>query len=232
MMPYAAASTASDPQIVLILVGLIGSGKSTFAEALQGYLPTFRRCNQDELGDRRAVEAAARSALEMGLSVTVDRTNFDASQRATWVRIAREFPGTLLWVLVFDTPYEICAERLRWRTSHPTITSPEQGLDVLQRFVSQYRSPQAHEGFDQMLFLPVTDQPTDGVYSRTDVENIITRLQQSPKIAPSEWRPYTAAGGQSRGRGGYQRGYYAPSGYTSRGRGGRGASQQSWRSGQ
>lgn len=115
-------------------------------------------------------------------------------------------------------------------TSHPTITSPEQGLEVLQRFVSQYRPPQAHEGFDQLLSLPVADQPADGVYSKADVENIVVRLQQSPRISPSQWRPYTAAD-RGRGGGGYQRGYYAPRGYTPRGRGGWGASQQSWRSG-
>ncbi|GJE91124.1 hypothetical protein PsYK624_072730 [Phanerochaete sordida] len=148
---------------VLILVGLVGSGKSTFAEALQAYLPQFRRCSQDELGDRRAVEALARSSLRDGLSVCIDRTNVDPQQRLTWVRIAREFPGTLVWVLEFDTPYEICEQRLMTRTSHPTITSPELAISVLQRFRSQYQSPQLWEGFDQMLSLHLEDQPADGL---------------------------------------------------------------------
>ncbi|OJT08284.1 hypothetical protein TRAPUB_823 [Trametes pubescens] len=83
-------------QVVLILVGLIGSGKSTFAEALERYFPDFRRCSQDELGDRRSVEALARRSLRDGLSV----------QRANWINIAREFPQAEPWVIVFDTPYE------------------------------------------------------------------------------------------------------------------------------
>ena len=85
-------------QVVLILVGLIGSGKvcilgydpsicfpfllreqSTFARALEKHLPaSFRRCNQDDLGNRRRVEELARQTLQLGLSVCIDRTNFDA----------------------------------------------------------------------------------------------------------------------------------------------------------
>ena len=77
-------------QVVLVLVGLIGSGKvplstrhayisyillqSTLADALN---PTFVRCNQDDLGDRRAVERAVRESLRLGRSVCIDRANFD-----------------------------------------------------------------------------------------------------------------------------------------------------------
>lgn len=87
-----------DGQVVLILCGLVGSGKvcytwnylvdaalnvftlqSTFATQLQEHFPKFQRCNQDELGDRRQVERLARDSLERGLSVCIDRTNFDAA---------------------------------------------------------------------------------------------------------------------------------------------------------
>ncbi|TFY75265.1 hypothetical protein EWM64_g8745, partial [Hericium alpestre] len=109
--PTQIADLGIDHSVVLILVGLIASGKSTFAEALQLHFPQFRRCNQDELGDRRCVETAARHSLQQGLSVCVDRTNADASQRAHWINIAREFPGTPIWVLFFDTPYYVHLRR-------------------------------------------------------------------------------------------------------------------------
>ena len=51
--------------------------QSTFAQALERHIPQFRRCNQDELGDRRSVEALTRQSLREGRSVVVDRTNFD-----------------------------------------------------------------------------------------------------------------------------------------------------------
>lgn len=51
--------------------------KSTFAQALETHIPYFRRCNQDSLGKRNRVERLARKCLDEGLSVCIDRTNFD-----------------------------------------------------------------------------------------------------------------------------------------------------------
>ncbi|KAG7443657.1 uncharacterized protein BT62DRAFT_934891 [Guyanagaster necrorhizus] len=80
-------------------------------------------------------------SLRQGLSVCVDRTNFNEAQRKYWIQIALEFPGTLIWVIVFDTPYEVCVSRLRERKFHPTIKTPEQALDVLARFASDFVPP-------------------------------------------------------------------------------------------
>lgn len=59
---------------------LWGCVQSTFAEALQQHFPRFRRCNQDDLGgNRRRVEQLAYETLEQGLSVCIDRTNFNTA---------------------------------------------------------------------------------------------------------------------------------------------------------
>ncbi|KAI9061613.1 P-loop containing nucleoside triphosphate hydrolase protein [Trametes sanguinea] len=198
-------------QIVLILVGLIGSGKSTFAQALEQYCPEFVRCSQDDLGDRRSVEALARRSLREGRSVCIDRTNFDESQRATWINIAREHPRAEPWVIVFDTPYEICAARIAERTGHPTITSPELGMQVLQRFQSQYRPPAPHEGHARILYLKPSDCP-DNRYSEADVREVLRRLRESPEVVQSA--PHFAQGN------GYNRGSpLARGGLRPRGRG-------------
>lgn len=95
VQPAAASeSTDGEPQYLLVLSGLIGSGKSTFARALVEHFPTWRRCNQDELGDRHAVVYAARTALLAGHSVVIDRTNIDAKQRRTWLELARDVFGS------------------------------------------------------------------------------------------------------------------------------------------
>ncbi|KAJ3551932.1 hypothetical protein NM688_g4426 [Phlebia brevispora] len=161
---------SSLPQIILILVGLVGSGKSTFATALQRYRPEFLRCNQDELGNRRRVEELARSQLQRGGSVCIDRTNVDAGQRSTWIRMGREFPRTSTWVLHFDTPYEICVERLRTRVGHPTISSPEQGVAVLRRFSADFQPPSPYEGYNKLLQLTATEQPA--IYSPESAERV------------------------------------------------------------
>ncbi|KAK0202852.1 AAA domain-containing protein [Desarmillaria ectypa] len=225
----AATSTSSEPslssssgddseKIVLILVGLIGSGKSTFAQALQDNFPDFRRCNQDDLGNRRAVEQIVRDSLRQGLSVCVDRTNFNEAQRKYWIQIAQEF-GTLIWVIVFDTPYEVCVSRLRERKSHPTIKTPEQALDVLARFASDFVPPMSHEGYHRCLYFSPSDHPSP-TYSESDISTIFQKVRNSvpasPSVsapsrtfiskAPRGSRPFSAFSNRnSGGRGGYRR---------------------------
>ncbi|KZP26612.1 P-loop containing nucleoside triphosphate hydrolase protein, partial [Athelia psychrophila] len=166
-------------KIVLILVGRIASGKSTFAKALEEHLPNrFRRCNQDDLGDRRKVETLARATLREGMSPCVDRVNFDPSQRAHWINIAREFAGTPVWVIVFDTPSEVCAARLRERTSHPTIKTPEDGLDILARFESIFKWPSSQEGYDRLISISPA-QHIAPMWTCDEINSILQKLEDS-----------------------------------------------------
>ncbi|KAG5647888.1 hypothetical protein DXG03_007812 [Asterophora parasitica] len=145
--------------------------------AIAGILGTVAVVTKDDLGDRRQVERLARDSLARGLSVCIDRTNFNAFQRSYWIEIAREFPGTSVWVIVFDTPYETCAARLRTRTSHPTITNAEQGLYVLSRFAADFEYPAPHEGHDRIISLKPAD--TSPVYSRSAIAAILQRVHDS-----------------------------------------------------
>ncbi|KAG6334609.1 hypothetical protein ID866_4485 [Astraeus odoratus] len=165
-------------QTVLILVGLIASGKSTFAEALQKYFPKFRRCNQDNLGSRQLVEALARQTLQEGLSPCIDRTNFNAVQRSYWTNITHAFPGTSISVIVFDTPYHVCASRLQYRTSHPTIRNAEEGMPILEKFASELQLPSAGEGYDHLFYLKASDYPSPE-YTRDEILSVLSRLRMS-----------------------------------------------------
>ncbi|WFD35396.1 hypothetical protein MCUN1_002250 [Malassezia cuniculi] len=108
---------------VLVLVGVVGSGKSTFASAVAEQLG-WTRCNQDELRRRDNVIAAAKDALESGRSVVIDRTNLDAMQRAHWIDLAREFqaahPGTFVDVSAIELHVPRSA-RKRYGTSLLTV---------------------------------------------------------------------------------------------------------------
>ncbi|KAH8832403.1 P-loop containing nucleoside triphosphate hydrolase protein [Flagelloscypha sp. PMI_526] len=199
--PLEEAFAPEGEQVVLILSGLIGSGKSAFAQALEKHIPHFVRCNQDELGSRKDVEDLARHALDEGRSVCIDRTNVDADQRAHWIRIAHRSPGVHVWLIVFDIPIEVCAERLKHRTSHPTIHTPEKGLEVLTRFAHQFRHPQPYEGYDRIQTLTLEDQPENGSWNLEELEEILQRLRDSPQIDV----PAHNQGG--RGRGAYRRSY-------------------------
>ncbi|KAJ7746892.1 P-loop containing nucleoside triphosphate hydrolase protein [Mycena maculata] len=217
-------SISAGKQVVLILVGLIGSGKSTFAQALETHFPEFRRCNQDDLGDRRQVEYVSREALRNGHSVCIDRTNFDPGQRAHWIKISREFPGTLIWVIVFDTPKDVCATRLRTRTGHPTITNPQDALSILDRFSSQYHAPSEDEGYDRIIYLQPAEQGL--AYSHSSLAAILRRVRDAPSAVPppsvgpavsqhpTRGLPYSRGGSfrWTRGRGG---GHYTGGGFGS-----------------
>ncbi|KAG2011399.1 hypothetical protein CC2G_011522 [Coprinopsis cinerea AmutBmut pab1-1] len=216
--------------VVLILCGLIACGKSTFASSLQTHFPQFQRCNQDELGDRRSVENLARQSLKQGLSVCIDRTNFNASQRFHWIKIAREFPGTMIWVIVFDTPYEVCVARLHERTNHPTITSIELGLSVLSRFAADFEPPESHEGYDRILYLKPEDHPS-ALYTRSELAGILERVRDSkPVVAAPPAAAMSSFGGAPPSRGEYGYGGYGGGGYRGY-EGGKGQGQYHYRGG-
>jgi ABC-type glutathione transport system ATPase component len=80
------ASVGLEPQTLLILVGLPGSGKSTFTHALTAlpvdarHRPWIRASQDDSFsGKRGEVEYTVRRALQRGCNVVVDRVNFDAA---------------------------------------------------------------------------------------------------------------------------------------------------------
>jgi len=142
-------------------------------------------------------------------------------QRATWINIAREYPGTQVWVIVFDTPYEVCIERLRGRTDHPTIKNPEQGFSILARFRSQYQPPLPWEGHTHLLRLKPSDHPSAD-YTAESILAILLRLQAS-ELEPAPYMPiesYFTPSGRGTGNASTPRGRaYHPYRGGARGRG-------------
>ena len=136
---------------LVVLVGLPGSGKSTFSK-------NFAECGwtvvcQDILGDRRACEVAVDAALQAGGRVVVDRTNIDAAQRAHWVRIARSRdigPAQTACVYLDIRPGE-CKRRILARVDHPTLPATAEGAAVVWSFRRRQQPPASEEGFGMVL---------------------------------------------------------------------------------
>ena len=88
----AADGVVKPPQLILVLVGLPGSGKSYFASKLEKEsFSQYVRVNQDSLGTRKKCETACRQALSKGKSVIIDRCNFDKQQREHWLKFGVQF---------------------------------------------------------------------------------------------------------------------------------------------
>jgi predicted kinase len=103
----------------VVLVGLPGAGKSTFARALsQG--GEWEVISQDALGSKGAVESAVVNAIKAGKRVLVDRCNVRVADRKRILDIGMIEPSDAVAVHLTTAP-EACVQRVAARTDHPTI---------------------------------------------------------------------------------------------------------------
>jgi len=118
---------------LILMVGPIGSGKTTFAKSLEN--DSSIRISQDEMG-RKAYLKYFNEALKDGVPrIIVDRMNFDRKQRERFIKPAREAGYC---VTIFEMEYNpvTCLERVIDRKGHPTI--PEDSGDLARKIIFQY----------------------------------------------------------------------------------------------
>ena len=131
---------------LLILTGLPGSGKSTFASHLCcGKGSPWARICQDELGSFDACAAAASKALRVGRRVVIDRCNPTPEERARWLELSFLAPRDAA-VVFFDADAELCTRRVAARVGHPTIPTGT-GRKAVEHFRKRLVPPNAAEGF-------------------------------------------------------------------------------------
>jgi len=131
-------------QVMLLLVGIPGSGKSTFAYSLEKAMPwRYRRINQDSLGTRKKCESLCRNSLKSGYSVVIDRCNFDSKQRLHFVKIATEL-NIPVDSIQFNIAVEKCIERCTSRKFHETI-KPDMAPDVVLKMKKMLHFPRKNQ---------------------------------------------------------------------------------------
>ena len=135
---------------MVVLVGLPGSGKSTYLERLGVTAISsdeIRRLLTDDATNQAihrqvfaVVRQLVRRRLELGMPVTyVDATNLVPKERRPYIKLA-ELYGADTEALFFDVPVEICRERNRGRTR----IVPDEALD---RMAARLVPPSVEEGF-------------------------------------------------------------------------------------
>ena len=128
---------AAHTPLLVLLVGVPGSGKSTFVQELLANVPAsaqWSRISQDALGTRKKCFRAANDALEQGRHVIIDRCNFDAEQRAHWLRLPQLPKGGARAAVFLDVPQNVAYDRVLARPAH------EGGVDSLSMSPSKMRS--------------------------------------------------------------------------------------------
>lgn len=128
--------------VLIVLVGLPGSGKSTFCK--QSEYKSYVRINQDEQG-KLAHRHMFDEALEQRRHIIVDRCNFNVDQRSRYLKPAQE-AGYYTIIVWLQRNAETCIERIKSRTEHPNLSAGNEKIEsVVNMFDGMFVAPKDNE---------------------------------------------------------------------------------------
>jgi len=134
----------TDMKTIIIMIGLQGSGKSTFC--LQ-FLPDVVRVNLDTLKTRNKEKRLIEQCFEEGISFVIDNTNPTREDRARYIAPAKA-EGYCVIGYFMQSRLADCIRRNNQREGKERI--PEKGIAATSR---RLEFPSRAEGFDELYFV-------------------------------------------------------------------------------
>ena len=155
---------------LFMLVGLVGSGKSTFSHMLMARDPRgWTYISQDESGSRSACETAIGNVRPGRGRVLLDRCNVSPEDRKAWLKLASHWATSPVCVW-FDYDKELCVSRAQNRAGHPTLPPGNRVRNTMDQMHNLFFKPSLKEGFKAIVT----------IRSFAAVEELVSRL--SPPV--------------------------------------------------
>jgi predicted kinase len=145
------------PKRIVLLVGLPGSGKSTYVTKLNVPVLSSDAIRLLLADDENIQTIHARvfstlryllvQRLEINRPITyIDATHLTRAERKPYIEIARQY-GAEVEAIFFDVPLEVCLERNRTRARQV----PE---EILAKMSAKLKLPEYEEGFSKIARSP------------------------------------------------------------------------------
>lgn len=138
---------------MIVLVGLPGSGKSTFSKHFVDNVKSTIRVSQDDTGKKSCFETMSKNISNNNL-ILVDRCNLKVADRKDFTDYLKG--DAKAWAMVFNTEPEECIYRAQHRPDHPTL-KPSGAEKIIKDLHSQFEPIGITENFEQVIQIKSPD---------------------------------------------------------------------------
>lgn len=138
---------------MIILVGLPGSGKSTFSNHIINNVKSTIRISQDDIGKKACYDVISKNISNNNL-ILIDRCNLKAEDRKDFYDYLKQ--DQKAWAIVFNTEPEECIYRAQHRPEHPTL-KPTSAEKIIKDLYLTYEPVLPNENFEQIIQIKSPD---------------------------------------------------------------------------